>query len=135
ALLNQQFGVRRYIFDARLQPVPSFEHVTFDGRLSSLGATLKRIAERYRGQPLAGVLLFTDGNATDIAENLPDLAGMPPVYPVMIGAEQAVRDIAVEKANVSQTAFEDAPVTIDAMLRATGYSGSAVEVKLFDAMG
>ena len=32
-----------------------------------LGSTLERIVRRYQGRPLAGVLLMTDGSATDAA--------------------------------------------------------------------
>ena len=71
--LEGEFEVRRYLFDARLQNTRDFAGLSFDGRASAIGSALRSLAERYQGRPLAGVLLFTDGNATDIHGALPDL--------------------------------------------------------------
>jgi hypothetical protein len=53
------------VFDARLQATNDFHELAFDGRSSALGSALRSLTERFQGRPLAGVLLFTDGNATD----------------------------------------------------------------------
>src|SRR5262245_48975444 len=97
ARLDEDFQVRRYLFDSRLQATRDFSELVFDGRASSIGMSLRAIVERFKGQPLAGVLLLSDGNATDIAETLPDLAGLPPVFPVVIGTDDPIKDIAVNK--------------------------------------
>src|SRR5438105_12320203 len=88
ARLEENFQVRRYVFDSRLQSTKDFSELVFDGRASSIGAALRGVADRYKGQPLAGVLLLTDGNATDIPDGSPDLSGLPPVYPVVMGTDQ-----------------------------------------------
>jgi hypothetical protein len=64
--------------------------------LSAIGSALQKIAQRYEGQPLAGVLLLTDGNATDIS-GAPDVAGLPPVYPVVVGRDDVLKDVSVRK--------------------------------------
>ncbi|MCI0741289.1 MAG: glutamine amidotransferase [Gemmataceae bacterium] len=119
--LEEFFQVRRYQFDSRLQPARDFSGLTFEGRASNLGGSLRSIIDRFRGQPLAGVLLFTDGNATDSAGRI-DLAGAPPIFPVVLGADGPSHDIAIANVGVNQTAFEDAPVTIQADVSAFGYS-------------
>ncbi|MCW5558434.1 MAG: hypothetical protein KIT22_11470, partial [Verrucomicrobiae bacterium] len=48
ATLAETFEVRRYRFDARLQAVPDFSDLTFDGRSSAIGAALHTLAERSR---------------------------------------------------------------------------------------
>src|SRR2546430_455256 len=68
ASLDENFEVRRYLFDSRLQASKDFSELAFDGRATALGTSLRNLADRYRGRPLAGVLLFTDGNATDWRE-------------------------------------------------------------------
>ncbi len=83
--LEENFQVRRYTFDSRLQSTRDFSELNFDGRASALGGALKTAMEHWRGQPVAGVLLFTDGNATDIGADLPPLDGCPPIYPVRAG--------------------------------------------------
>jgi uncharacterized membrane protein len=128
--LEDNFQVRRYTFDSRLQNTRNFAELNFEGRASALGGALRTAAEHWRGQPVAGVLLFTDGNATDIAGELPELEGCPPVYPVVVGTDTDIRDISLKKIGVSQTAFEDAPVTIQADVSAIGFPGSEIVARL-----
>ena len=130
AALEENFQVRRYLFDSRLQSTRDFSELNYDGRASALGHALQTAAEQWRGQPVAGVLLFTDGNATDIGEDLPPLDGCPPVYPVVLGRDAGVMDLAVKKVAVSQTAFEDAPVTIQADIAASGFAGAEIVTRL-----
>jgi len=133
--LGEVFDVRRYLFDVRLQQAKDFGELSFDARASSLAASLKTLAERYRGRPFAGILLFTDGNATDTPSGLPDLTGLPPIYPVVIGSDQTSKDLALQNVTVSQTSFEDAPVTIHATVLASGYTGASLVGQLFDHTG
>jgi uncharacterized membrane protein len=136
AALAGTFDLRRYLFDTRLQATADFHELTFDGRATALATSLKTLKERFQGRPLAGILLLTDGNATDLRGGaLPDLAGMPPIYPVVIGRKEPARDLAVQQVNVSQTAFEDAPVSIQAEVAAAGFRGETVVARLTDRSG
>lgn len=128
--LEENFQVRRYTFDSRLQNTRDFGELNFDGRASALGNTLKIATEQWRGQPVAGVLLFTDGNATDLGADLSSLDGCPPVYPVIVGKDGSFRDISLNKVGVSQTAFEDTPVTVQAEISADGFSGKDIIARL-----
>jgi len=133
--LADNFQVRQYVFDSRLRRTTDFSELIFDGKASAIGVTLQTIAERYRGRPLAGVLLMTDGNATDMAEQFYDLSGVPPVYAVVIGGRQPQKDISLANISVSQTSFEDAPVMIQADVEASGYAGKTVAVDLVENSG
>lgn len=133
--LNEDFQVRRYLFDSRLQSSRDLSELVFDGRSSSLGSALNTIKERYKGQPLAGVLLFTDGNATDLKSGAPELDGLPPIYPVVIGKETSIKDISIQNVAVTQTSFEDAPVTIQVDVEAAGYSNTNIVARLLDQKG
>ncbi len=134
--LAATFDVRRYLFDTRLQATKDFSELNFEGRSTALGASLRTLAERFQSRPLAGVLLLTDGNATDLANGaLPDLKGLPPVYPVVIGRAGAVQDIAVQQVAVTQTAFEDAPVAVQADVTAAGFRGRPITARLVDREG
>lgn len=133
--LAEDFDVRRYLFDTRLQGTRDFAELDFEGRATALGALLRALAERHQGRPLAGVLLFTDGNATDLPAGLPDLTGLPPVFPVVIGRRDAVRDLAVQQVGVTTSAFEDAPVTVQADVAASGFAGEAAVARLVDPAG
>ncbi len=135
ATLADTFELRRYTFDGRLQPTRDFRELTFDGRSSAIGGALKTLAERFQGRPLGGVLLLTDGNATDLTGAALDVTGLPPIYPVVIGQRGPARDLAVQQVQVSQSAFEDAPVTIQADVAAAGFSREPVTARLLDQDG
>jgi len=130
AAISENFQLRQYLFDSRLRRTADFSGLVFDGKASALGTTLRTLAERYRGRPLAGILLMTDGCATDADEPFYDLSGLPPVYAVALGQDRPLRDLSVANVSVSQTSFEDAPVTIQAEVDASGCAGRAVTVNL-----
>ncbi len=132
--LEENFQVRRYLFDSRLQYTKSFAELDFNGRSSAIGGALRSLADRYRGQPLAGVLLFTDGNATDLPQALTDFSGLPPIYPVVIGRDDPIKDIAIQKVAVAQTAFEDAPVSVQADVACTGFVGAELVGQLAELL-
>lgn len=133
--LAENFQVRRYLFDTRLRAVRDFTEITFAGQASELNRSLQVLTERYRDRPLAGILLFTDGNPTDLQENAASLTGMPPVYPVLLEQGPSLPDLALFNVTVNQTSFEDAPVTVQADVRAVGYGGQSIQVDLNDGAG
>lgn len=134
--LGESFQLRRYLVDARLRRSQDFAELAFSGQASDLAGAVRTIAERYRGGPLAGIVLLSDGNATDLeAAAALDVTGLPPVYPVVIGSRASQPDLAVGPVTVTQTAFEDAPVTITAEVLATGQGGRALSAELVDEQG
>jgi uncharacterized membrane protein len=135
AAISDNFQLRQYLFDSRLRRTENFADLSFDGKASALGATLQTLAQRYRGRPLAGILLLTDGCATDADEPSYDLSGLPPVYPVVVGTGRPPQDLSVANVSVSQTSFEDAPVTVQADIEAAGFAGRTVAVDLRDNAG
>ncbi len=133
--LSQDFDVRRYEFDSRLQGVPDFAKLDFDGSRTNLRSVLKSLKERFQNRPLAGVLLFTDGNATDSGATELDATGLPPIYPVVSGNAKGHRDLTISHLSVSTTAFEDAPVTVQADVTQLGLPEAKVIAKLLDEKG
>ena len=133
--LGQDFDLRRYAFDSSLRPLKSFSELTLDGQSSNLSASLASIGQRLRGKPIAGIMLFTDGNATDIADAPIDWKQLPPVFPVMVGTDKGLVDLSVARVSVSQTNFEASPVTILADVEGRGIAGRKVIVRVLDESG
>lgn len=133
--LSQDFDTRRYLFDRRVKAVPDFSELSADGEGSSLLNSLRVVARRYEGRPNAGMLLFTDGNATDIGDELPDDPNLPPIYPVVLGKDETKKDISVTRVSASQTNFEAAPVSISAEVVSYGYAGETIVVQLLEESG
>jgi uncharacterized membrane protein len=135
AALEDNFEVRRFFFDSRLQSTRDFHELDFNGQSTSLGSALRSLKERFVNRPLAGVLMLTDGNATDLGDVPGDFSGLPPIYPVVIGRRSAVTDAALNRVNITQSAFEDAPVTVQAEVTALGMRGESLTARLLDASG
>ena len=128
ATLAENFQVRAYAFDHDLRRVSDFSTLDFSGDSSALGAALRRLRERFAGQPLAGIVLFTDGNATDLPNGLGDTAGLPPIYPVVVGKAEGLQDVRIARADPRQTAFDDAPVSLRAEVSGLGMTGRDLTV-------
>ncbi|MBN1803852.1 MAG: hypothetical protein JW837_01255 [Sedimentisphaerales bacterium] len=134
-ILADNFQVRQYIFDSRLRRVTDFSEMSFQGKASAIGTVLQRVSERYRDRPLAGVILMTDGNATDMTEQFYNLSSVPAVYPVVIGSTKPLKDLSLTSVSVTQTSFEDAPVMIQAEIQATDYIDKTIIVDLLENSG
>jgi uncharacterized membrane protein len=132
ARLGQDFDVRRYAFDTVLRPLSSFRELTFEGDASAVYDSLASIAERFRGRPVAGILLLSDGNATDLGSAVRDWKVLPPVYTVPLGSDKPLLDLAVSQVQVTQTNFEAAPVTITATIEGRSLAGKEVGVRVLD---
>jgi uncharacterized membrane protein len=138
--LGQDFDVRRLAFSTQLQAVDDYSALAFDGSGTSLGGALDSLARRFRGLPIAGMLLLTDGNATDVGgegglwSKLP-WSELPPIYPVAAGVDESLVDVSVERVSATETNFESAPVTVRADVRSTGADEEPVTVSLYDEQG
>ena len=115
--LEQDFDFHQFAFDRRLRHVADAALLNWDGDLSSLKDALKSTAERFQGQPVGGVMLLTDGNATDLRLDevealVKETKWIPPLYPVVFDRSEHRPDIAISAISVSQTPFEDAPVSL-----------------------
>lgn len=132
--LGQDFDVRSYLFDSHLRAVDGFDdELTFQGPASALSTSLSALGRRFRGLPLAGVLLFTDGNGTDAGAI--DWSRLPPIYPVAPPARGTARDVGVSNVSVSQTNFESAPVVVRADVSAAGFRGEPIVAAVVDESG
>lgn len=136
--LAQDFDLRRYVFDSRLQNVEDFSPLEFKGSQSNLMAALNGLKDRFRDRPLAGILVLTDGIATDAKQTEFHPEGLPPIYPVILGTEARHRplaDLAISHLVTTTTAFEDAPVTIQADVLQTALPKTKVTAEVIDEAG
>ena len=128
--LNDAFQVRPYQFDRDLRRIPDFTQLDFQGDRSNLGLSLQSLADRFKGLPLAGVVVLSDGNATDLDERMTDLPDLPPVYPIVVGNAGQMPDVSIDRIELRQTAFDDAPVTLTAEVASRGGYRKPIEVKV-----
>jgi uncharacterized membrane protein len=134
ASLAEQFQLKPYVFDTTLRRVRDFSTLDFSGERTSLGTALAEVQQRLAGQPLAGIVVFTDGDATDFASISSNL-GHTPIYPVLIGDPAGLHDVRLSQVDVRQTAFDDAPVSVRAEVagQGIGTQGLSVSVRPLNA--
>lgn len=131
--LAQAFDVRTYAFDARLESVDGFAGLRADGYVSSLAGSLRSLAERFADRPVAGAILFSDGNLTDAPAADFDWSTLGfPVYPVLPRDDGDVRDLRIADVSVRQTDFESAPTTVNVAVEAVGMDDQKVVVQIKD---
>lgn len=145
--LTREFDVRRFTLGEGLQSVAGFTQLEFDADASTLESSLDLLVQRYADHPVAGILLFTDGVSTDqgadrssgaytasAAENT--TTGGPPIYPVVPSnwSHVAGSDVSIRRVSVSETPFEDAPVSVDVEL-ASLTTDTEIQTRLLDESG
>ncbi len=131
--LAQDFDVRTYAFDARLENADALQALAMNGWASSVAGSLQQLASRLKDRPVAGVLLFSDGNLTDTEAAEADWSQLGfPVYPVLPAAQEQIRDLRIADVSVTQSDFETAPVTVRVAVAADGLAGEEIVVQLSD---
>lgn len=132
--LGQAFDVRSYLFDSRLESVDELSSFKADGYASSIAGSLESLNQRFASRPVAGVLLFSDGNLTDLPPGEVDWSSLGfPVYPVLTANDDEFQDLRIVDVSVRQTDFESAPTTVTIALDSEGMDGQAAFVRLADA--
>lgn len=132
--LGETFRLQTYTFDSRLRRSADFSELDFSGDASALMTSVRSLRARFDQRPLAGMLVFTDGNATDanllketiseLSENAAGSDKPAPIFPVLTGANLGGgKDVALGAVTAAQSPFEDAPVTITAEISGRGMSG------------
>lgn len=128
--LAETYQLRSYRYDHSLNRVSDFDKLTFEGNYSETGKALNSLSKRLQKRPLAGIVLFSDGVATDQALSLDQLSTLPPVYPVVIGSKEQAPDVSIIDYDVQQSAFSDSPLTLNASLGQSNFDGESTTLRL-----
>ncbi len=135
--LQETFRTQRFTFDTRLREATDFSALDFKGAGSALVTSIDSLFRRYEKRPLAAVLVVTDGNVTDEAALQALLAkkAAAPVYLVAAGRDQPAPDLALGEVSVSQTPFEDSPVSVSTRVSISGLKNESLTLVIRDEAG
>ena len=120
--------------------LPLIKALESQGDNTRLGPAVRGVLNDLRGTPPAAIIIISDGiTTTTEAERLTTAAAYArakgvPLYTVGIGNDEPLRDLALFDTLVDEVAFVDDPITVSAKLKASGYAGRTVEVKLKQAV-
>jgi len=132
--LEEQFRVDSFRFSNRMRKLREPGDLGFEGHRTDLVQALEQVQRRYARRPLAGILVFSDGGATDFSR-FEELALDVPVYPVLCEAGKPLQDVGIHGITVRASDFEDAPVTLTVEARSTNLDGTKLELSVTEEDG
>ena len=102
------------------------------GNRSDIAAALSAARDRFRGRPLAGLILVSDGADTGDGPPSARDAGGPPVFTVPVGSPTAGRDREVLSVTVAEAPLDDARVELAATIVAHGHGRTPIVARLLE---
>jgi len=82
-------------------------------RHTSLGAALQAVHDRYRGRPVAGIVLVSDGGDNGgVDPSVAAASGATPIFAFGIGPRAAARDREVVSVTAAESVMSDAMVDV-----------------------
>lgn len=106
-----------------------------DGRRTAVGRSLSDALERAAARPVAGVLLLSDGRASD-APGRSDVRALAsagaPMHVTPLGSEGLVTDVSVAGVSAPAVAYEGDPAPVTVALESIGSEGAGGVVRLID---
>jgi len=126
-----------YTFNQTLAPLNSVNSATASGDATGLADALQGLLAAPREDPLAGVLVCSDGieNVTRDPESVARLyhrKGIP-LHTLTVGTTNDVQDIILENVQVKRAVPNQAPTRIGISLRSAGYRDQVVPVEILHA--
>ncbi|MFQ6040925.1 MAG: glutamine amidotransferase [Candidatus Poribacteria bacterium] len=134
--LADRFDLQLYRFDSQCEGIDLGKNETgkllqADGVFTDVGNALSTATNDWKGQPIAGVVLLTDGrnntggNPFDIARSL-----NAPIYPIGVGNPVAPKDVKLVKIEAPPVAYVDHLVPVNVTLNSNGYDGEKIQLRL-----
>ena len=130
--LGPHFTVEVLSFGERLSPV-ALADLAATARRSDLAGALAAVQERYRGRPVAGVVVLSDGGDTSGAASGITPSDVPlAVYPIGIGSSTVGRDREVLSVTAAEAVLDDSRVDLAVSAVSHGSGTAPIELRLLE---
>ena len=130
--LDGRFQVDVLSFGEALAPT-SADALSGSARRSDLGGALASLQERYRGRPVAGVVLVSDGADTGGGPDVATVAStLPAIFPFGVGSLDAGGDRELLSVTAAETVLDGSRVDLDVSALASGRTEGTVELRLLE---
>jgi uncharacterized membrane protein len=127
--LSSRFHPDVLRFGDRLAP-SQVSDLSATDRRTSLGAALDAVRDRYRGRPIAGIVLVSDGGDNGTADAVAAASAGPPVFAVGVGSRAPMRDREIVSVTAAESVLADATVDVAVSAVARGYGTGPFELRL-----
>jgi len=126
--LGNQFHVDVLSFGDRLRETSPADLAAID-RQSDLSGALAAVRDRYRGRPVAGVIVVSDGG--DTSGSVPAEGAVPAVYAFGVGSRTIGRDREITSATVAEAVADDSRIdlAVSAVSHGTGTEPIALQLE------
>ena len=104
--------------------------LTADARRSDLSGALTALADRYRGRPLAGVIVVSDGGDTSAEEVGAGRAMSVPVFTVGVGNPAVPHDREVVNLTAGEPLLSGSSVDLSVSVTSSGFATAPIELRL-----
>jgi len=128
--LMNRFNVQLYQFSSDVSSVKELS-LKAQGTLTDISKALSTAIDDWKGQPIAGVVLITDGRYNSGEDPIKTIqkTGIP-VYTVGVGQAKLVRDVQITRVEASPIAYLDHTFPIKVAINSGGYDGQEVRITL-----
>ena len=130
--LGQRFKVEVLSFGETLAAAGP-ETLSATARRTDVAGALTAARDMYRGRPVAGYVLISDGADTGLALD-PDQLGetLPPVYALPVGSADLGRDREVLSVTAAESVLEDSRLDLAVSAMAHGAADGNIELRLLE---
>jgi uncharacterized membrane protein len=128
-LLGDQFHVEVLGFGEGVRPVAP-DGLSATARRSDVDEAIAGVADRYRGRPIAGVVLLSDGGDTSSAGGR--LEGGPPIHALAIGSPNAGKDREILSVTAAEAILDDSRVELAVSAVSHGLGNAPMELRLLE---
>ena len=147
ARLKGAFALRAYSFATETSevdlssrhgdnPTPTEARLEARRQLTDLAGALRKTASDLRDEPLAGIVLLTDGrhNAPGPVESVArELAGRNvPIFPIVVGSRQPPTDAAIVHVEAPDVVYAKDKIRVAIDVKLDGLAGKEARVVLYD---
>src|SRR3954470_4591106 len=125
--LQGQFQVEVLSFGDRVRETSPADLAATD-RQSDLSGALAAVRDRYRGRPIPGIILISDGGDTSSSAD----ATVPPVYALGIGSRTVGRDREVSSVTAAEAVADDSRIDIAVSAVSHGSGTEPIALQLLE---
>jgi hypothetical protein len=106
--------------------------LTATDRRTNLGAALQAVRDRYRGRPVAGIVLLSDGGDNGEVDAAVEAGAGPPVYAIGVGPRSVLRDREVVSTTATESVLADSLVDVGVSAVSHGYGKASFDLRLLE---
>ena len=136
AALEEKFRVRLIRFDSRVSELDAEVELDWKGNRTDIAAALEKSLAEASGEPLGGILLFTDGadNGFSSFREVLSEAKMRriPIHTIGVGPEEVTRDVEITQVAVPRFLVPETVAVAKVTLRNRGFAGQRGRIEVHE---